>query len=244
MVALPRSARFTCWTNSWLSGSTSLDEADDAIRGSDAAHHLIDLPEQPGEAVPLLLGLGRLRQLGARHCSLAMPAPGDPLGLAGPAEFTTAAVEAGEAVVVDGAGIGLVPLQVGAGVQWQVYRAQPPVPLGFAEAATELTRGLHDAIEVMSSMPVEGWRPELAEAFADLRGSRRSREPGLPPGYRARAETLAVRASTCLLVCDLVAESGSGVVGSAGEVESRRSVLRSLESAARRGLVAAVSTPG
>lgn len=230
--------------NSWLSGSTSLDEADEAIRGRDAAHHLVDLPDQPGEAVPLLLGLGRLRQLGTRRCALALPAPGDPLGLAGPPAFTTAAVDACEAVVLDGAGLGLVPLSVGAGVQWQVHQAQPPAPLGFAETATELTRGLHDAIDVLSTMPVDGWRPELAEALADLRSGRRAAGSGLSPGYEARAEQLATRASTCLMVCELVADTDAAGVTSLSEAEARRTVLRSLESAARRGLVAAVSSPG
>ena len=44
-----------------------------------------------------MLALGELRRLGASGCSLALPAPGDPLGLAGPPAFNAEALEAGEA---------------------------------------------------------------------------------------------------------------------------------------------------
>ncbi|HEY6739101.1 MAG TPA: hypothetical protein VI076_09650, partial [Actinopolymorphaceae bacterium] len=229
MVALLRSARLTCWTNSWLSGATSLEEADEAIRGSDAAHHLIGLADEP-EPVPLLLGLGALRRQGTRACTLALPVPGDPLGLAGPRGFTEAALEAGEGVIFEGSRLGLVPHVVGAGVQWRVYEAHPAPPIGFADAATELTRALHDAIESFGKLEIARWRPEIADALMDLRGLRRSSAGGLSPGYEPRAEHLAMRARTCLLIHELASEDDGGVRTS-HEAEVRRKAFRDLESA-------------
>jgi hypothetical protein len=86
MLTLPRAARLASWTNAWLTGATSLDEADVGIKGDDAAHHVIGLPGQD-EPIPVLLSLGTLRNLGARAMVVALPAPGDPLGLARPRDF-------------------------------------------------------------------------------------------------------------------------------------------------------------
>jgi hypothetical protein len=82
---LSAGARFACWFAAYADGRTSLDEALDAITGEDAAHHLVGLDD--GDATPLALGLGRLRARGVEYVALALPAPGDPCGLAGPAGF-------------------------------------------------------------------------------------------------------------------------------------------------------------
>ncbi|WP_020573769.1 hypothetical protein [Actinopolymorpha alba] len=241
MYTLPRAARFASWTNAWLAGTTSLDDAGEAIRADDTAHHLIDLPGQ-SEPLPLVLGLGALRNLGTRAVALALPAPGDPLGLAGPREFTELAVDTGEAVVCEGSALGLVPHVAGAGVQWQVYRANPPVPVAFAETALELAHTLQEVIDALAGLDVARWRPGVAEALIDLRAVGGGASDGLPPGYSARAEELAARARRCLLVCDLALTDDGGAT-TLFEAESRRRALRHLESASRRALVAACAPP-
>jgi len=120
--ALPTSARLALWFSAWTAGAVSLDDARDAILGEDAAHDVLGLPDQPG-AVPLILALGLLRAEGGRAAGLALPVPGDPLGLAGPADFNAEVLEAGEGVVIVGARLGLVPHRAGAGVQWQCHQA-------------------------------------------------------------------------------------------------------------------------
>lgn len=241
MVAQSRSERLTCWGNAWLASSTSLDEADERIRGEDAAHHVLGLPDDP-EPSTLLLALGTVRRAGTTAFSLALPVPGDPLGLAGPREFTEAALEAGEAVVCEGSGIGLVPYVVGAGVQWTVYNAAPAVPLVFSDAATDLAEALQSSIDVIAGLDVAQWRPELADAIGELRRVR-GHDDRFPPGYPARADTLATRSRTCLYICDLVLHDDGGGARTAYEAEARRAALRELERAARRGLVAACAPP-
>ena len=63
------------------------------------------LPDADG-ALPLGLALGTLRHLGISGVASALPAPGDPVGLRGPAAFNAAALEAGEAVLFEGTGVG------------------------------------------------------------------------------------------------------------------------------------------
>ncbi|HZC25960.1 MAG TPA: hypothetical protein VE287_02985 [Actinopolymorphaceae bacterium] len=241
MRTLPRAARFAAWTNAWLSGATSLDDAGEGIRGDDTAHHLIDLPGQ-AEPVPLLLSLGTLRNLGTSALLVALPTPGDPLGLAGPKEFTEAAIEAGEAVVCEGAGLGLIPHVIGAGVQWQTWRANTPPPPDFADATLELTHTLQDVIEALAGLDIARWRPGVAEALIDLRAVGHQEHDGLPSGYPPRSDELAVRARRCLLVCELALADDGGAV-TAFEADSRRQALRRLEHAARRALVAACALP-
>ncbi|MFD2080978.1 hypothetical protein SAMN05421678_104342 [Actinopolymorpha cephalotaxi] len=241
MAMVPRSVLLSTWANSWLLGATSLDEADEAIRAGDAAHHVIGLPGQD-EPVPLLLSLGTLRNLGTRAVSPALPVPGDPLGLAGPPDFTQAAIEAGEAVVCEGAGLGLVPHVIGAGVQWRVYAATPAPPEGFGDASLELAHTLQEVIDTLADLDVARWRPEMAEALIDLREVGSRSQDGLPPGYAPRAEALATRARRCLLVCEL-ALADEGGSASAYEADSRRRALRRLEHASRRALVAACAPP-
>jgi hypothetical protein len=241
MVAQSRSERLTCWGNAWLASSTSLDEADERIRGDDVAHHVLGLPDDP-EPATLLLALGALRRAGTNGFSLALPAPGDPLGLAGPREFTEAALEAGEAVVCEGAGIGLVPYVIGAGVQWTAYPAHPAVPLVFSDAATDLAAALQSSIDVIAELDIARWRPELADAIGELRRVQRATDNHFPPHYPARADALATRSRTCLYICDLVLDDDGGA-RTAHEADTRKAALRELERAARRGLVAACAAP-
>lgn len=245
MVALSRSARLAGWGNSWLSGATSLDEADERIRADDVAHHVSGLDSEPA-ATTLLLALGALRAQGTRRFSLALPAPGDPLGLAGPKEFVQAAVEAGEAVLCHPTGVGLIPHVVGQGVQWTAYPAAEPAPLALSEVSLELTEVLQQCIEVLADLDPAHldelrWRGDVAEALSDLRTERR-RGDGLPPGYPPRAEQLASRAWTCLSICELVLDD-TGSVSTAPDAEVRNAALRRLERSARRGLVAAYAAP-
>ncbi|MGH3371731.1 MAG: hypothetical protein ACRDPR_17195, partial [Nocardioidaceae bacterium] len=121
-TALPRSADLALWLTAYVAGRVSLDEARDAVVGDDTAHDVVGLPGED-EPVPLILALGRVRALGAVAAGLALPVPGDPLGLAGPSTFNSDAIEAGEAVVLGGLDGGLVPHPAGAGVVWRFHAA-------------------------------------------------------------------------------------------------------------------------
>lgn len=236
---LPASARFALWFSAWTAGAVSLDEARDAIVGDDAAHDVLGLPDQP-EAVPLILALGLLRAEGGREAGLALPVPGDPLGLAGPADFNAEAVDVGQGVVVVGAGLGLVPHRTGSGVQWQCHQAvtdrQVPDP---SEADTLLRGTLLDTAQRLADLDVARWRPEVAD---ELMALRRHVDLVFPHGMAPRAVRLAGLAARCRTIVELALEDDGGSV-TAFEADTRKEALRPLDHAARRGLVAACAFP-
>jgi len=236
---LPLSARFALWYSAWTTGASSLDEARDAIVGGDAAHDIVGLPGRD-EPVPLILALGLLRVEGATAAGLALPVPGDPLGLGGPADFNTQALDAGESVVLEGADLGLVPWRAGAGVVWTCHHAksrrQLPDP---AEADTSLRQALVVSSRTLGDLEVARWRPEVAD---ELMALRRSTDLALPHGMAPRAVRLASLSARCRVMVDLALEDDGGSV-TAAEATSRRAALRPLDHAARRGLVAACSFP-
>lgn len=238
-TALPRSADLAVWFTSWAHGHVSLDDARDAIVGGDAAHDVIGLDGEP-DPVPLILALGKLRASGATAAGIALPVPGDPLGLAGPPVFNAEAVEAEEAVVFEGLEAGLVPHVAGAGVVWRFHAATSRRQLpDLAEADTGLRQALLTTANRLADLDVARWRPEVADELIALR---RVSDVSLPPHWSPRAVRLASLALRCRSVVGLALEDDGGAV-SAAEAEARRAALAPLDHAARRALVAACSVP-
>ncbi|MGI8900176.1 MAG: hypothetical protein ACR2HA_04480 [Nocardioides sp.] len=236
---LPLSARLALWFTAWVDDRASLDEARDAVVGDGAAHDVVGLPGR-AEPVPLILALGLLRTEGGTRAALALPVPGDPLGLSGPAGFNSAVLDAGEGVVVDGAGLGLVPHPVGAGVQWTCHPShaagQVPDP---GEADTGLHQALRGTADLLADLDVARWRPEVADALMDLR---RQVDLVFPQAMAPRAVRLAALSTRCRTIVELAMEDDGGSV-TAREADSRRDALLPLDRAARRGLVAACAYP-
>lgn len=239
MSRLPKSAVFALWYSAFASGTVSLDDARDAIVGDDAAHDVAGLPGED-EPVPLILALGRLRSAGTTGAGIALPTPGDPLGLAGPSDFNSQALEVGEGVVFEGADIGLVPHRAGAGVMWTYYpatsRRQVPDP---SEADTSLRQAVLAAADTLADLDVARWRPELAD---ELMALRRTVDFNVPTGMTPRALKLVSLSTRCRTIVDLALMDEGGAV-SAFEADRRREALVPLDHAARRGLVAACSFP-
>jgi hypothetical protein len=234
---LPLSARFALWFSAWLSGATSLDDARDAIVGDDAAHHVLDVPGGAGSQ-PLIVALGLLRSHRATAAGIALPVPGDPLGLAGPSGFNLEVVEAGEGVILVDADLGLVPHRAGAGVTWVCHRAvsqrQVPDP---SEADQSLRQALLRTTDVLSDLDVARWRPDVAD---ELMALRRAADFGFPSTMSPRAVRLAALATRCRTIVELALDDDGGAV-TAAEAALRREALGPLDHAARRGLVAACS---
>ena len=235
MDDLPLSARLALWFTAWARGATSLDDARDAVVGGDAAHDVVGLEDGP---VPLIVALGLLRAERATAAGLALPEPGDPLGLAGPPAFNTEALDVGEAVVLTSAERGLVPVRAGAGVVWRCLpavsrRHVPDLP----EADTRLRAALPAAADALAALDVARWRPEVADELLALR---RTSDLDLPPGLDARAQRVLSLASRCRRIVALALVDDGGAV-TAGEADRRRAALLPLDRAARRALVAACS---
>ncbi len=231
--------RLALWFSAWAAGTTSLDDARDAVVGADAAHDLVGVPGSTG-TVPLIVGLGLLRSERATAAGVALPVPGDPLGLAGPPGFNAEVLEAGEGVLLDGAGLGLVPHRAGAGVVWQCHHAvtlrQLPDP---SEADTGLRSALVRTADALADLDVARWRPDVADELAALRGPV---DLPLPAAMHPRAVRLTSLAARCRMIVELaLADDGAAVT--VAEAEARRRALTPLDHAARRGLVAACAFP-
>ena len=233
------SVRLALWFTAWVRGAVSLDDARDAVVGDDAAHDVAGLPGTT-DVTPLILALGVLRGLGATAAAVALPVPGDPLGLAGPAGFNAEALEAGEAVLLPGAGLGLVPVRAGAGVVWRCRPAegvrQVPDP---PEADTALRAALPATADALADLDVARWRPEVAD---ELMAIRRHVDLDLPLGVGARTARMLALAVRCRRIVDLALIDDGGAV-TAHEADARRASLDPLDRAARRAVVAAVEHP-
>ncbi|HEX5427742.1 MAG TPA: hypothetical protein VFX00_05420 [Pedococcus sp.] len=231
---LPVSARLAWWGTAWLRGRVVTDLVLDAVLGGDATHVVAGLPDIEG-GVPLARALAELRIRGAETCGLALPEPGDPVGIGGPRELSTAALEAGEAVIAGG--IGLVPRRVGSAVEWSAYAASPRQLADVGETDRALRLALQESAVALADLDVARWRPEAADALMDLHRPPRL-EP--PPGTPQRCAELAARALQAQAIVDLALEDDGGAL-SAAEIAARRAALHPLGAAARRGLVAACS---
>lgn len=233
---LPVSVVLSWWGTAWLRGDAVPDLVLDAVIGDDATHAVAGLPGEDG-TVTLLGALAALRRAGATAFGCALPAPGDPLGLGGPPAFNAAALDVGEAVVVAGCDLGLVPTRVGATVVWEASpAARRPLP-DVGEADRELRRALLESADALAALDVARWRPDVADELIDLR---RPRPVVTAPGVPARCLDLAGRGLQALTIVDLALADDGGAV-TAAEAEQRRAALQPLDRAGRRALVAAGS---
>ncbi|GGQ75834.1 hypothetical protein GCM10010267_43570 [Streptomyces griseorubens] len=251
MLSEPRSGRLASWGNALLAGLVSPDEAALAVVGEDAAHRVEGVP---GESAPvgLTLALGRLRGLGVSGLRVALPAPGHPLGLSGPPEFNARALEAEEAVVCQGAALGLVPEVSEAGPEGDVHvevlwrclpvREAPPADVpSLGEAERELAEALREATEALTRLDVAGSGP-VAEAAIDAYRARAMASRGqdvLAPGYPPRAVRVLELAQRVGALVSLATANGHGGAVSASEMSARALALRPVERTARRAQVAA-----
>ncbi|TQL68191.1 hypothetical protein FB381_2080 [Nocardioides albertanoniae] len=237
----PEALRLAWWVTAWLRGDAVTDLVLDAVIGPDATHTVSGLAElglggEDGVADTLVTGLGRLRSEGASLVGVAFPAEGDPVGLGGPRAFNDAALEAGEAVVSD-VGIGLVPVRVGAVVDWQAHPAQRRQLPDVGEADRALRLALTESATALAELDVARWRPEVADQLMNLR-----HRPTLhgAPGVMSRCVELAAGGVQARGIVDVALEDEGGSV-TASEMTQRRDALVGLDRAARRALTAAGS---
>ena len=213
------------------------------VTGDDEPHRVTGLPGATGET-PLGWALPVLRERSPEGVRAVLPVAGDPRGLPGPGPFTTAALEAGEAVV--GRGLGLVPRITEHGsaadrtcsVLWTAYEvAEPaPDPLTVPEAEHDLTAATRDAASALAALDVASWRPEVADELARMR---RGVTPELPPGHDGRAVRLLASADRLAAVLDLARADAPGGAVTGAEARARDDALRPLAAAVRRARQAA-----
>lgn len=234
-MSLPRSASLSLWLRACLHGTVPADDFAAQVRAEDPQHLVVGWPGQ-ADAVGLLDLPALVRGLVDPVITLALPAPGDPLGLAGPPPFNGAALDAGEAVLLTGraGALGLVPVLDARTVLWQAYVAERPPLLDPGEASRALRQTLISSTAELVRLDVASWQPEIPDLLLNL-----SRRPGLPlpPGTTAAATETLERAALCLEIVDLAHQDDGGAV-SAHDVRERSRCLTDLDVAARRAVVA------
>jgi hypothetical protein len=229
MGSLPLAAVLATWLDASRAGDVGPDDLAATVRG-DAPRHLVS-----GQAGGRVLELVELPTALDGAVSLALPVPGDPLGLGGPAELNQAAIDAGQAVVVGE--VGLVPVEDARTVVWHAYPADPVPWVDERETSIELRTTLTDVTSRLVDLDVASWQPDIPDLLMNLR--HRPRLP-LPPGFDARRVETIERAVLCLDIVALARTSEGGAVSSY-EMDRRRDALGDLDRAARRALVGACS---
>jgi hypothetical protein len=238
VLTVPPAARVACWLNAWLCGGVPADSVIGGLNADGSAEFAMPDGSAPLSAALLL---GEIRRWGAARASLAMPVPGDPVGLGGPADFNADALEAGQAVVVHGPDIGLVPVARGRRERWRGSAATPPAYLpDVASADAQLRAALREAADRLADLDVAAWGPEVADALMNLRTGSRL---GSPMWFgSARATQTATTALRILAIAQTAEQVDSGPL-TAAEAAARADAIRPLAAAARQALVAACSEP-
>jgi hypothetical protein len=224
------------WLNACLRGSLGPDDFAEVVRGDDPQHLVVDWPDA-GDSMPLDALPAAAARASGTTAALALPVAGDLLGLRGPGAFNLLAVDAGEAVVLPGTGLGLVPALDARTVLWQAVPAESAPPLDPAEAGRHLRQVLVTTTTELGRLDVAAWQPEIPDLLMNVRHRPPMR---LPPGVPPRAAEDLERAALCLAIVDLALHADGGAA-SAYEITERRRCLTDLDRAARRVTVAVCS---
>lgn len=223
----------------WLQGEIGPDEVVDAVTQDDAPHVVSGLGL---DVVPLrdVLAIWRREAVSVR---LVLPVPGDVRGVPGPAEFRSAAIDAGEAVC--GGSLGIVPevtehypSSAPPSVVWEAFVVEP-VPTDYvalADVQYELTTAIRDAATALTAADVAGGAADIADALHDAR--RAGESLNLPPNFPSRAVALLAQAERMQAVLELATDDPAGGAVDRFGMSARDSALRPLAMAVRRARLA------
>jgi len=229
----------------WLDGRVASDEVLRAVMAGDSPHQVGGLGAEPA---PLSEVLIRWRQRGG-PVRVVLPVPGDVRGLARPAAFRRAALEAGEAVC--GGGLGLVPRvrdfapsSALPTVLWEAFEIEPAPgdQLAVADAQYELTAAIRECAGALAAADVAGRRADVADALHDAR--RAGERLNLPPGHPSRAVALLAQAERLQAVLALAARDPEGGAIDRAGIAARAAALGPLATPVRRARIAAYNAGG
>lgn len=242
------------WAGGALGGRTPIDRAIRAVERDDEPHAVEVRDGAPLSGChDLATLLSALRRGGVTGLRLVLPAPGDVLGLPGPADVNAEALDAGECVLaVGGPALALVPrveafgsaYETGHLVTWHVHSTNPPRVTDFAslaEAERQLREALTAAADALAGLDVARWRPDAAERIGGLR-SGRGPTSLLPPDAPPRSARLLDLAWRVRGIIEVAREDDGGAV-TGWEASRRSEALRGLDDVSRRALVAAINVP-
>jgi len=245
------------WTAAFVARHATVAQAVAAVAAGSDGHVVRGLPGvvDAGRDVELADVLPALTEQQPRAVRVAFPQPGDPLGLCGAGPFTSSALAAQSAVVIEHhAPLGLVPepdLRGSSyrGVRWQVFElddvVSPPLTIEpsrvVEQADRALRRALRAATEALEGADLARWRPEAALGGHEAGAALRSRPLALPPTWPPAARALAERAMSLWRMLDVAtADAGAATVSAAAV---RSVALRDLSHAVREAAMAAFDVP-
>ncbi len=238
MPELPASVRVALWATHAWSGAVALDEA---VRRA-----LPDVDHTEG----VLDQLTVWHDLGEAAVLVALPAPGDTVGLPGCGPVAAAdAVDAGEALFVAALGGLLVPHHSTYGsagarahrIDWMTHDADPVPPhrieaLEPSQLERHLRRRMLAAIDELDTVGGTPWADDVARDVAE---ERLGTDWALPPTLGDRARKVIVLAGS-LSVATSVGMQASGALTSAHDAR-RTEALRSLHRDVERTLADATN---
>jgi hypothetical protein len=242
VVPVLRSGPLAAWAAAFFAGRVSLDQAADAVSGTDAPHQVDGLPDHGAEPAPLREALVAWRRAGG-SVRVVLPVAGDVRGVPGPAAFRTAALESGEAVI--GTGFGVVPEPIDFSpssapptVVWHAFpiEAAPPDYVAVPDAQYELTTAVRESASALAAADVAGWTDDVAETLPDAR--RAGERLNLPPGFPPRAVALLAQAERLQAVLDLAYRDATGGAIDRTGMAARTAALNPLATAVRRARIA------
>ncbi|KQU47822.1 hypothetical protein ASG84_07200 [Rhodococcus sp. Leaf278] len=203
------------------------------------------------QAIRVAAGTEARSAIGDDRVRLVLPAPGAVHGLPANTDFSRAALNTGQAVMVGTSGslgIGLVPVVEGPDVlRWTVYSI--PVPehgyrdQGLGEAEYEMreaVRGAADALAQMQSLPTRTLesdpRTRIASLIADAARHR------YPAEMSERAFRVLESTDRVAAILTVAAESAPSEAPTASAAAAREELLRPLWAAVRTARTIAVAT--
>jgi hypothetical protein len=240
------------WASAWLQGTAAADDVLDALSAWETEHHIaafdqrtaerLELPTRDEPAAAPAMLLAALRRVGVRGGGIVLPVPGDVRGLGGESDFAAAAMNAGEAVVLGDANLGLVPARIAQGMlRWTVFECPDGPPreqLSIAEAENELAGSMRSAATALIELGVAKHRPNVRGEIEQIAASRP--RPGWPTGMPSRAQRVLARADELEAILTVAATEAPGAALSAKTARARETVLRPLQHAVRGARATAV----
>lgn len=242
--ALPRSVLLALW----LTGSGDPDRAVAAVQDDDEPHAV----DADGERCTLpewWTWLGTVEE-----AAVVLPVPGEPV--AAPPAVSQDAVLAGECVLLRAGTrtVAAVPhveqfgsaYEPGHLVTWRAvavpdWRTAVWAQVGTLEdAERDLRQGLLTATEALTSLGVERWRPDAADAIAGVRDGALP-EHRLPRGVAPQRLRVLSSAARLRGIVELATQDDGGAVNT-WQADQRATALREVDRVARRAMAAAATS--
>ncbi len=237
MLVVPPAARVGCWLNAWISGRSSADDAISGIAAGDTAISFRGL-DATVDLSPAML-LGEIRRRSVTRAIVALPTPGDLVGLGGPSSFNGAALELGQAVILSGADLGMVPSSGSGEKTWVTGLAWPPAYLpDVASADRALKESLISAAGQLAALDVASWSPDAADAIMNLRAPA-TWDTAMSFGSPAAARVVTSGLRSLEIVRLALRDEGGALTAAAAA--NRRAALAPLRRASHHAVVAGCS---